>query len=93
MDGTGSSISPHDLCARLGTAQAPILIDVRKPADFAASDCCIVAAFRRAPSRRGVSSAVLIGQVGRTGRGTAPVVFGVFAVPPSARSHASASFV
>jgi len=49
MDGTRSSISPRDLYERLGTAQAPILIDVRKPADFAASDRCIVAAFHRAP--------------------------------------------
>ena len=50
MDGTGSSISPHDLYAGLG-AQAPILIDLRKAADFAASDCCIVAAFHRARIR------------------------------------------
>jgi rhodanese-related sulfurtransferase len=51
MDGIGSpnSISPHDLYDRLGTAQAPILIDVRKPADFAAADRCIVAALHRAP--------------------------------------------
>ena len=51
MDGTKSStsISPHDFYAQLGTAQAPILIDVRKAADFAASDRCIVAAFHRAP--------------------------------------------
>jgi rhodanese-related sulfurtransferase len=51
MDGTKSStsISPHDLYDQLGTAQAPILIDVRKPADFTASDRCIVAAFHRAP--------------------------------------------
>jgi rhodanese-related sulfurtransferase len=51
MDGTGSptSISPRDLYDRLGTAQAPILIDVRKAADFAAADRCIVAALHRAP--------------------------------------------
>jgi rhodanese-related sulfurtransferase len=51
MDGTNASrsISPRALYQRLGTAQAPILIDVRKPADFAASDRCIVAAFHRAP--------------------------------------------
>jgi hypothetical protein len=55
MDGTRppTSISPHDHYARLGAAQAPILIDVRRPADFAASDRCIVAALHRAPSRRG----------------------------------------
>jgi rhodanese-related sulfurtransferase len=51
MDGTNTSrsISPRALYGRLGTAQAPILIDVRKPADFAASDRCIVSAFHRAP--------------------------------------------
>ena len=49
MDATKSSITPRDLYDRLGTAQAPILIDVRKPADFAASDRCIVSAFHRAP--------------------------------------------
>ncbi len=51
MDGTRSSISisPQDLYARLGTAQAPILIDVRRPADIAAADRCIVAAIHRAP--------------------------------------------
>jgi rhodanese-related sulfurtransferase len=51
MDGpkSSNSISPRDLYDRLGTAQAPILIDVRKPAAFAASDRCIVAARYRAP--------------------------------------------
>ena len=51
MDGTGTSpsISPRDLYQRLGTAQAPIVIDVRKAAAFAASDRCIVAAFHRVP--------------------------------------------
>jgi rhodanese-related sulfurtransferase len=51
MDGpkSSNSISPRDLYDRLGTAQAPILIDVRRPADFAASDRCIVAALHRAP--------------------------------------------
>jgi rhodanese-related sulfurtransferase len=49
MDGTKASISPHQLYQRLGTAQAPIVLDVRKPADFAASDRCIVSAVHRAP--------------------------------------------
>ena len=49
MDGTKASISPHQLYQRLGTAQAPIVLDVRRPADFAASDRCIVSAFHRAP--------------------------------------------
>jgi rhodanese-related sulfurtransferase len=51
MDGisTSPSISPRDLYQRLGTAQAPVLIDVRKSAAFAASDRVIVSAFHRAP--------------------------------------------
>jgi rhodanese-related sulfurtransferase len=51
MDGqkSSNSISSRQLYAQLGTAQAPILIDVRKPADFAASDRCILAARYRAP--------------------------------------------
>jgi rhodanese-related sulfurtransferase len=53
MDGTRSpaspSISPRDLYQRLGTADAPTLLDVRKPADFAASDRCIVSGSHRLP--------------------------------------------
>jgi len=51
MDGpsTATSITPNSLYQTLGTAQAPILIDVRKSAAFAASDRCIVAAVHRAP--------------------------------------------
>jgi rhodanese-related sulfurtransferase len=49
MDGTRNSISPRELYQQLGTAQAPIVIDVRKPADYAASDRCIVSAVHRAP--------------------------------------------
>jgi len=49
MDATPTSIRPQDLYARLGTAQAPIVLDVRRPADFAASDRCIVSAIHRAP--------------------------------------------
>jgi rhodanese-related sulfurtransferase len=56
MDGTKSSISrsptsisPHQLRRRLGTAQAPLVIDVRRPADVAASDRCIVSSFHRPP--------------------------------------------
>jgi len=51
MDGpsTATSITPDSLYQTLGTAQAPILIDVRKSAAFAASDRCIVAAVHRAP--------------------------------------------
>ncbi len=51
MDGTKAptSISPFELYRRLGTAQAPILVDVRKSADFAASERCIISAFHRPP--------------------------------------------
>jgi rhodanese-related sulfurtransferase len=49
MDGTQNSISPRELYQQLGTARAPIVIDVRKPADYAASDRCIVSAVHRAP--------------------------------------------
>jgi hypothetical protein len=48
---TGTTLQHDDRC--IGTAQAPILIDVPGAADVAASDRCIVAAFHRAPSRRG----------------------------------------
>ena len=43
------SISPSDLYARLGTASAPIVVDVRRPADFAKAGELIVSAFHRAP--------------------------------------------
>jgi rhodanese-related sulfurtransferase len=43
------SISPSDLHARLGTASAPIVVDVRRPADFAKAGELIVSAFHRPP--------------------------------------------
>ena len=43
------SISPVDLYARLGTATAPTVVDVRRPADFAKSGELIVSAFHRDP--------------------------------------------
>src|SRR5262245_58150056 len=43
------SISPADLYARLGTAAAPNVVDVRRPADFAKSGELIVSAFHRDP--------------------------------------------
>jgi rhodanese-related sulfurtransferase len=43
------SISPADLYARLGTAAAPIVVDVRRPDDFGKSDVLIVSAFQRCP--------------------------------------------
>jgi rhodanese-related sulfurtransferase len=49
MDGPPLPVSPHDLCARLGTASAPILIDVRRQDAFSADDELIVGAFHRPP--------------------------------------------
>jgi rhodanese-related sulfurtransferase len=44
-----SSIAPTDLYARLGTAGAPIVLDVRRQADFARADEIIVSAIHRDP--------------------------------------------
>jgi rhodanese-related sulfurtransferase len=49
MDGTQSSISPRQLYARLGTASAPIVLDVRRAADVPEDDRPIVSACRRDP--------------------------------------------
>src|SRR5262245_8804386 len=46
---TRRSISPADLYARLGTAAAPIVVDVRRPADFAKSNELIISAVHRDP--------------------------------------------
>jgi rhodanese-related sulfurtransferase len=43
------SITPADLHARLGTAAAPIVVDVRRLADFARAGELIVSAFHRDP--------------------------------------------
>jgi rhodanese-related sulfurtransferase len=43
------SISPADLYGRLGTAAAPTVVDVRRPADFATAGELIISAFHRAP--------------------------------------------
>src|SRR5262245_46195710 len=48
MDGP-ISITPHELYARLGTASAPIVIDVRRPATFSAADQMIIGAFHQPP--------------------------------------------
>jgi rhodanese-related sulfurtransferase len=45
----GHSISPTQLYDRLGTARAPLLLDVRRAADITADDRPIIAARRRAP--------------------------------------------
>jgi rhodanese-related sulfurtransferase len=47
MDGVRPSISPHDLYARLGTAAAPLVIDVRRPPAFAQAQTLIASAFAR----------------------------------------------
>ena len=49
MQQTPPSISPGDLHAGLGTASAPIVVDVRRPADFAKAGELIVSAFHRPP--------------------------------------------
>jgi rhodanese-related sulfurtransferase len=43
------SVSAADLYARLGTALAPTVVDVRRPADFANADALVVSAFHRVP--------------------------------------------
>ena len=47
MDGT--PVSSHDLYARLGTAAAPLLVDVRRQDTFNADDRLIIGAFHVAP--------------------------------------------
>src|SRR5262245_7187409 len=50
MDGAASPISPSELYQRLGTASAPVLIDVRRHESFSADDHLIVGAFHRVPA-------------------------------------------
>jgi rhodanese-related sulfurtransferase len=49
MDGNKFSTSIYDLYARLGSDAAPIVVDVRRDADFADSDRLIGPAFHRSP--------------------------------------------
>lgn len=49
MDGNKFSISPHNLYARLGSDAAPIIVDVRRDADFAGSGRLVGPAFHRSP--------------------------------------------
>ncbi len=53
MDGIRGPISSVDLYARLGTAAAPILVDVRRAAPDPAKDRLIVSAFHRPPQEVG----------------------------------------
>jgi rhodanese-related sulfurtransferase len=52
MDGSSPSISPDDLYARLGTAAAPVLVDVRPSDAFDADDRLIAGAVRGDPDDR-----------------------------------------
>jgi rhodanese-related sulfurtransferase len=51
--GNGTSILPVDLYARIGTASAPILLDVRRTASFDADETLIASALRRDPEQVG----------------------------------------
>src|SRR5437016_5867972 len=50
MDGKIPSISSNDLYRRLGTASAPVLIDVRRHDSFIDNDRMIIGAFHRLPA-------------------------------------------
>jgi rhodanese-related sulfurtransferase len=49
MDHRKHLISPHDLYARLGSEAAPIIIDVRRDADFVGADTLLADAFHCSP--------------------------------------------
>jgi len=49
MDGNAPLVSSNDLYARLGTAKAPLLIDVRRREAFDADTSLIIGAARRLP--------------------------------------------
>jgi rhodanese-related sulfurtransferase len=49
MDHPQNSISPNALYARLGSAAAPIIVDVRRDADFAGAEMLVADAFHRSP--------------------------------------------
>jgi len=49
MDQNKHSISPHDLYARLGSDAAPIVVDVRREADFVSAATLVADAFHRSP--------------------------------------------
>jgi rhodanese-related sulfurtransferase len=49
MDGNAPSVSPNDLYTHLGTAEAPLLIDVRRREAFDADKFLIIGAARRLP--------------------------------------------
>ena len=49
MDDRKHSISPDALYARLGSEAAPIIVDVRRDADFAGAETLVADAFHRSP--------------------------------------------
>jgi hypothetical protein len=49
MDDRKHSISPDALYARLGSETAPIIVDVRRDADFASADTLVADAFHCSP--------------------------------------------
>jgi hypothetical protein len=49
MDQSKHSISRNDLYARLGSNAAPIIVDVRRDADFAGADTLVADAFHCSP--------------------------------------------
>ena len=49
MDGALPSMSPPDLANIIGTAAAPIIVDVRRDADFAGADTLLADAFHCSP--------------------------------------------
>lgn len=49
MDDRKRSISPDALYARVGSESAPIIVDVRRDADFAAADTLVAGAFHHSP--------------------------------------------
>jgi rhodanese-related sulfurtransferase len=49
MDARIPSVSSNDLYARLGTASAPVLLDVRRDEAFSKDDGLIIGAFHRSP--------------------------------------------
>jgi len=66
MDGNSLPVSPDDLYARLGTAQAPLLIDVRRVQAFEADDRLIIGSARRRPEPEDVSLWLKALPVGRS---------------------------
>jgi len=51
MDGTLGRISPQELHNLIGTAAAPVVIDVRRPDDFDVDDVQIIGAIRHLPDQ------------------------------------------